>query len=184
MSRPVAVFVFCSLLGSSIGVLAQPRAIGTLKNGVYHHNQTGIQFTLPPDWVIVSQGHASSGAQAVLIRDTVTDIIGTVWLKPRTVDPADIPALMSRRLDSKVAQRNNFEGYRYRPDSVQQGTVGGKPGLRAVADYVRAGQQMVEYITWVDGEKSRVAFSARMPASELPAFQSRFDDVIQTALVP
>jgi hypothetical protein len=43
---------------------------------------------------------------------------------------------------------------------------------------------MVEYITWVDGEKSRVAFSARMPASELPAFQSRFDDVIQSAMVP
>jgi hypothetical protein len=183
-ARRFLTSAFCSILGFGIPVLAQLHANGTLKNGVYHHNRTGIEFTLPPDWVIVSQGHASSEAQTVLIRDTVTDIIGTVWLTPRTVDPADIPALMSRRLDSKVAQRNNFEGYRYRPDSVQQGTVGGRPGLRAVADYVRAGQQMVEYITWVDGEKSRVAFSARMPASELPAFQSRFDDVIQSAMVP
>lgn len=172
------------LLYSLLPLIAVAQPLGTLKNGVYHNNQTGIQFTLPPDWVIVSQGHASSGAQTVLIRDKVTNVIGTVWMKPRTVDPADVPALMSRRLDSKVAQRNNFEGYRYRPDTIQQGTVAGKPGLRAVADYVRAGQQMVEYITWVDGDKSRVAFSARMPASELPAFQSRFDDVIQTAVVP
>jgi hypothetical protein len=67
---------------------------------------------------------------------------------------------------------------------VRQTTIGGQPPLSAVADYVSAGRQMVEYITWIDGERSRVNFSARMPASELPAFQSRFDDVIQTAVVP
>jgi hypothetical protein len=43
---------------------------------------------------------------------------------------------------------------------------------------------MVEYLTWIDGEKSRVAFVARMPAAELADFQGRFDALIQSAIVP
>ncbi|MGA2600983.1 MAG: hypothetical protein ABSH09_28800 [Bryobacteraceae bacterium] len=43
---------------------------------------------------------------------------------------------------------------------------------------------MVEYSTWVDGEKSRVVFAGRIPASELADFQMRFDPVIQSAIVP
>jgi hypothetical protein len=67
---------------------------------------------------------------------------------------------------------------------VRQTTVGGKPVLSAVADHVRTGQQMVEYLTWIDGVKSRALFAVRLPAAELPGFQSRFDAVIQTAVVP
>jgi hypothetical protein len=67
---------------------------------------------------------------------------------------------------------------------VQHITIGGRPALSAIADYVRAGQKMVEYLTWVDGEKSRVVFVGRMPASELANFQPRFDAVIQSAVVP
>lgn len=134
--------------------------------------------------MIVSPGHASGGAQYVDVRDTVSNVIGMIWLKARTIGPASIPAMMSRHLDSKVAQRNNFEGYKYRSDSVRQTTVGGKPALSAVADYVSAGKQMVEYITSIDGTTSRVLFSARLSATEFPRFQSRFDAVIQSAVVP
>jgi len=102
----------------------------------------------------------------------------------RLAGPASISAVMNRRLDSKVAQRNNFQGYTFRADSVRQTTIGGKPALSAVADYMQTGQQMVEYITWIDGEKSRAVFSVRLPASELPGFQSRFDAIIQSAMVP
>jgi hypothetical protein len=55
--------------------------MGTLENGIYHHNLTGIQFTLPPDWVIVNQDWSSDGAQFVLVRDTVLNVTGLVWLK-------------------------------------------------------------------------------------------------------
>jgi hypothetical protein len=178
--RANRTFIFALLpLIAAIPALAQ----GSLENGVYQ-DQTGVKFTLQPDWVVVSHASASDGAHTVLLRDTITNVIATVWLKSRTVDPADIPALMSRRLGSKLAQRNNFEGYRYRPESVQNSTIGGRPALSAVADYVQAGQKMVEYLTWVDGERSRVAFVARMPASELADFQGRFEAVIQSAVVP
>jgi hypothetical protein len=188
MARRFLAFAFLPLIASAVSAQTQTsgktQAMGALENGVYHHYRTGIEFTLPPDWVVVSQGWASGGAQYVNVRDTVSNVIGLVWLQRRTIDTASIPAAMSRRLDSKVAQRNNFEGYKFRSDSVQQTTIGGKPALSAVADYMRTGQQMVEYITWIDGERSRVNFSARMPASELPGFQNRFDTIIQSVVVP
>jgi hypothetical protein len=176
MSKSWAIFAL-------FPVIAVAQSTGALQDGVYR-DKTGVQFTLPPDWVVVSHAPASDGAHTVLLRDTITNVIATVWLKARAVDAANIPALMERRLDSKAAQRNNFQGYTYRTDSVQHTTIGGRPALSAVADYVRAGQKMVEYVTWVDGEKSRVAFVARMPEVELADFQGRLDAVIQSVVVP
>jgi hypothetical protein len=158
--------------------------MGTLEEGVYHHNRTGIQFAVPSGWVIVSESLAASGGQAVILRDTETNLTATVWMKARAVDRADIPALLDRRLDDKAAQRNNFQGYTYRADSVQHTTIGGQPALSAVADYMRTGQHMVELLTWVEGEKSRVVFVGRVPAPDLADFQGRFDEVIQSVVVP
>ena len=158
--------------------------IGQVQNGVYHHNRTGIEFAVPADWVLVSQGFATGGAQTVFLRDSASNVVALAWMKARPMDPANIPALMERRLDTRLAQRNNFEGYKYRPDSLQRTTIGGKPALSVAADYTSAGQAMVECITWVDGETSRVAFTARMPAAAYPAFASRFDAIIQSAIVP
>jgi hypothetical protein len=81
-------------------------------------------------------------------------------------------------------ERNNFQNYTYRPESVHHTTINGNPALSAVADYVMAGQKMVEYLTWVDGEKSRALFVGRVPPSELANFQLIFDPVVQSALVP
>lgn len=67
---------------------------------------------------------------------------------------------------------------------MQHTTIGGQPTLSAVADYVRTGQHMTESLTWVDGEKSQVAFVGRIPASDLADFQGRFDEVIHSAVVP
>jgi hypothetical protein len=91
------------------------------------------------------------------------------------------------REDSRVFRRvgrPNWPHSRSASRLVRQTIVGDKPALSAVADYASAGQQMVEYITWIDGQRSRVNFSARMPASALPGFQSRFDAMIQSAVVP
>jgi len=172
------MFVFLSSFAAALPVLAQ-----SVENDTYK-DASGVQFAVPPNWTVVSRAPASAGAHTILLRDSVTNVIGNVWIKSRKVDPEAIPALMSRRLDSKLAQRNNFEGYKYRADSIQNTTIGGRPALTAIADYTRGGKAMVEYLTWVDGEKSRVAFSARMPASDLADFEGRFDAVIQSAVVP
>lgn len=188
MSRWVQAVGACALFAGAMAMWGQVEdkapPFGTLENGIYHNFLTGIQFNVPGDWTIVSQHWSTEGAQTVMLRDTVTNVVAVAWLKARKANPADIPAILDHRLDSKLMQRNNFEGYKYRPQSVQHTTIGGQPALSGVADYVRAGQARVEYFTWIDGEKSRVVFSARMPAPELAAFQPRFEDLIQSAMVP
>ena len=115
-------------------VLPAQTQLGTFANGIYHHNLTGIEFAVPAEWVIASQGPSSEqSAQVIKLRDAVSNAIGTVWLKSRIAAPADIQALMSERLDVKATQRNNFEGYKYRTDSVRNTTIGGRPALSAVA---------------------------------------------------
>jgi len=188
MAKPLRLFALALLIAATAWAQTENSrevlTMGTLEDGVYHHNRTGIQFAVPAGWVIVTEGAASSGGQAVILRDTETNLTATVWMKVRTVDPANIPALMGRRLDDKAAQRNNFQGYTYRADSVQHTTIGGQPALSAVADYQRTGQHMVESLTWVDGEKSRVVFVGRVPASDLTDFEGRFDEVIRSVVVP
>jgi hypothetical protein len=190
MAKNLRVFsLLLSLIGASILVHAQGdskgKALGVLENGVYHNNLTGIELTIPPSWVIASQAPSSTpNAQVLKLKDIASDVVGTVWMKRRNAEKADLQALMNDRLDAKATQRNNFQSYAYRPESVQHTTINGRPALSAVADYVMAGQKMVEYLTWVDGEKSRAVFAGRVPPGELANFQTLFDSVIQSAVVP
>ena len=120
----------------------------------------------------------------VYVKDSVTETMGAAWLKLQNVDAANIPAFLDRRLDARVAQRNNFQSYRFRPDSVQRTTIGGHPAISAVADYVSAGQQKVEYITWIDAPNCRVLFRVQVSATVFPAFQPRFDELIRSVAFP
>jgi hypothetical protein len=177
------------LITGSIPSLAQghskDKALGTLENGIYHNNLTGIELAISPNWVIASQEPSSTpDAQVLKLKDVASNIIGTVWMKRRNAENADLQALMNDRLDVKAVQRGNFQRYTYRPDSVQHTMINGRPALSAVANYVMAAQKMVEYLTWVDGEKSRAVFAGRIPPGELANFQTLFDSVIQSAVVP
>jgi len=184
------ISLLLSLIGVSIPIHAQGngkgQALGALENGVYHNNLTGIELTIPPNWVIASQAPSPSttDAQALKLKDSASSVVATVWMKRRNAEKADLEALMKDRLEAKATQRNNFQGYTYRPESVQHTTINGRPALSAVADYVMAGQKMVEYLTWVDGEKSRVVFAGRVPPEDLVNFQAILDPVIQSAVVP
>lgn len=107
-------------------------------------------------------------------------------MKRRNAGKADLEALMNDRLDLMAMQRNNFQSYTYtyRPESVQRTAINGHPAPSGVADYVMAGQKMVEYLAWVDGEKRRAVFAGRVLPIELADFQALFNPVIQSVVVP
>jgi hypothetical protein len=64
MAKRLLALGFLALIAPAPPVHAQiykdpateAQSMGTVENGVYHHNLTGIEFTLPPAWVILSQG--------------------------------------------------------------------------------------------------------------------------------
>jgi hypothetical protein len=70
------------LLAAAVPAGAQSREkvreIGTLENGVYRHHRTGVAFTLPAAWTLVSQGRAGHGGHGVLLKDSVTEAFGWV----------------------------------------------------------------------------------------------------------
>jgi hypothetical protein len=160
------------------------RDFGGMQGDVYVHKWTGVQLTLPAGWSLVSQGWGDHGGQIVLLKDSVTGTIASVWLKPETAQVADIPALLERKLDTKGMQRNSYQDYRMRAGSVQHITVGGNQGVSVLADFVNLGQQKSEYMAWIYSGKTHVFFDGRVPAEQLAAFQSRLDPLIQSASVP
>lgn len=163
---------------------AKVREFGTLANNVYHHNWTGTEFTLPEGWTLVTQGWGDNHGQVVTLKDSVTNSFATVWLKPQAQQIEDVAGLLERRLDVKLEQRNAYQDYRMRADSVQHITVNGNQGISVVADYVNLGQKKTEYMTWIYTGKTRVFFDGRVPEAQLSAFQSRLDEMIHTAVVP
>jgi hypothetical protein len=158
--------------------------ISTLQDGVYHHNRTGVEFTLPAGWSFVSEGRADFGGHSVLLKDSVTETFATVWMKSINNEAADIPGLLERRLDVKLVQRNSFQNYRFRPGSAQNVTVGPNKGLSIVADYVNLSQDKSEYLTWVYSGKTHVFFDGRVAAAQLATFQERLNTLIQSAVIP
>ena len=165
-------------------VLAAAISAAAQSSGVYHSKLTGIEFSVPAGWSIVSEGPAAGGAYTVLLKDSVTNLSALVWLKPQHIDPADIATVLDRRLEAKLQQRANWEGYRYRQETVRRTTIGGHEALSVVAEYTIAGQRKVEYLTWVDSPNSRVIFDARLPEADLAVFESRFDQIIQSVVFP
>ena len=188
MVQRFIAFAVLPLLAAAIPASAQSpvkvREISTLENGVYHHNRTGVEFTLPAGWTLVSQGQADYGGHSVLLKDSVTEAFASVWMKAQKNEPADIPGLLERRLDVKLLQRNSFQSYKFRTESVQHITVRGNQGVSVVADYVNLGQRKTEYLTWVYSGTTHVFFDGRVPEAQQPEFQERFNVLIQSAVIP
>jgi hypothetical protein len=118
--------------------------------------------------------------------DSVSKITGQVWMIKETNTPDQVKFWLENNVGMKIGQRHDqgVEGYWVRAESVQQKYIGGKQAVSAVADYVEKGQKMVEYMTWINTENSRVFFFARGAASDFPGFQARFDEIINSAIVP
>ena len=71
---------------------------GTLQNDVYHNHATGVEFTLPDGWHLVSQRYANDGGEAISVRDADAQTFGRVWVKTViTQQVDDIAGLLEQR---------------------------------------------------------------------------------------
>jgi len=93
---------------------------------------------------------------------------------------------MRRECESKVKSRMDLglTGYRLRPDSFQERTIGDHPALTCIALYTQDGRDVAEYFVRVSSAKISVMFFARMPAGELETFRDRFDKLAATLRLP
>jgi hypothetical protein len=152
---------------------------GTFENGRYHHNATGVEFTVPQGWTLEGDTDSSGDGEIVIMKDSKTGAQGKVWLKPNPLLGSPEGSLQGS-LKAKPKQRGG--DWKVRPESVHMGTLGGQPSLEAVADF--DGGKSNELLLWVRSAKNQVFFFGDAPAEKFSEFQADFQQVIATAYVP
>jgi hypothetical protein len=111
-----------------------------------------------------------------------------VWLRKRKAPQENVATLLAGVVASKTRQRER-EGYQrwhVRSESVQHTSVGGHQAVVAIADFESRGSRTprVERLTWIFTPESRVLFFAVMSPDQLATFGPEFDRIAQSASLP
>ena len=164
--------------------------------GVFHHDRSGIDFTLPDGWSVRGMETATNdpGEMAVLADAGHKATWASVWMFRTETHPADIPNLLDGYLTRKIASRAGkkalideavIENYKIRPGTVEHTLVNGRQALRAIGEYKEpAGELITELPVWVCMEHARAYFDLRAQASQFETLQPAFEELIQSARIP
>jgi tetratricopeptide (TPR) repeat protein len=167
----------------TLGTLTDERG-GPSQKQTYHHKLTNVEFSVPSSLGIMGDSDSSGGGEIVVLSEKGTQAFAAVWLKPNDPNSHDIPGQLQRALQAKAGDRQDFQDWKVRPESVLLRTVGGQQALSAVADYTDGSVKMAEYLTWVYSPKSHVLFFGRTTWDSFPAFQAHLDQVVNSAKIP
>ena len=159
----------------------------TAQNGRY--TQRGVSFDVPAAWAyrgtLAAEAPPDETARWI---EPQTGINFYAWVSRRPVAPESIAALIAEAVARKTQQRarEGYKAWRVRRESVRQITVGGHPGLFAIADYDSNGdgRPRVECLAWIFTPESRVLLFAFMRPEQRSAFQPQFEKIVQSAIVP
>ena len=177
------IMAMAGRLGAN-GSRGRSTTAGTLQNGRYRHELTGIEFNAPPGWNITGVAPSSDSGEMVMFIPANSKAFAAVWLKPDPTPVQNTPVSLRGDLERKHQNRVDVEGWAIRPSSVQNRSVGGQQALSAVADYTEGGRQMRESLTWVRSTKGRCLFFGRASAEDFPALQAGLEMIMATAMVP
>jgi hypothetical protein len=177
-------------------ILVRPPLLVT--GGVFHHDRSGIDLTLPDGWSVQGMETATNdpGEMAVLADAGHRTTWASVWMfRTRTeTHPADIRNLLDDGLARKIASRTGkkerlpdeavVENYKIRPGTVEHILVNGQQALRAIGEYKDAGEPITELLVWIYTEHARAYFDLRAQASKFETVQPAFEQLIQAARIP
>jgi hypothetical protein len=156
----------------------------TFENGRYR--QAGIVFDVPAAWMyegtVAAETPADETAHWI---DPQSGAYFSAWLSKRKAAPEDISALVASAVSNKTRQRERegYRGWRVRPGSVQQTSIGGHQAVVAVADF-GSDTPKVECMAWIFTPESRIFFFASLSADKLITFQPAFDRIVHSANLP
>ena len=158
---------------------------GTVQNGRYHHNVTGIEFDTPAGWTIEGDSDSSDSGEMVILGQSKSRAFAAVWMKPDPTAPADMQARLRHDLERKHEDRTDFKDWKIRAvGDVSVRSTGGWQTLNAVADYTEGSEPMVEYLIWVRSTKVRALFFGRARVADSPVLQACLQQMVATAVVP
>jgi hypothetical protein len=161
-------FLVTFILGDRDSVVLKP--LGVLAPSWYLGpplGNFGVKLDLPSDWTAEATRPSVDGGDISILRHSQFEgAVAGVWTQ------------RSLSKDHQVLQ--SFQ----HAESFQPAWISGRQALTAVADYEENGQKMSESLTWIVTEKTRILFFARTTAYDMPIFQTHFDQIISSAVVP
>jgi hypothetical protein len=192
LARDFADSPFAKTMGArarALGGNGVPQLLGSFQNGRYHHNLTGTELTVPSDWSFPGQKAQPDGFDRVDFADPSGRASAFLVVRQDSTPAAQIAERLRQRLDSKLAgQRQDSDemhGFRLRPESIQPRLIGGHQAVYAVGDYADGnGERTTEYQVFIQTEKTAAFFSGRAKAGEFATMQPRFDQMVNSLVVP
>lgn len=165
------------------------------KNGgtEYKDEDLGISFTLAPGWTAEEPRRwTDMGEDATTIRfgdpenQAFTGLYYRKFKNAEPLSPQAIDRALAEDLKAKISQRTRegLTDYHVQPKSEQSRVIGGQRALSCVADYSDHGQNMVEYLVWIQSAHTIAEFYGRTSADGASDLRKRFDPIVETLRLP
>jgi hypothetical protein len=164
--------------------------------GVFHHDRSGIDLTLPDGWSVrgLETATGDPGEMAVLAKAGHKAMWASVWMFRTETHPADMPKLFDAALARKLASRAGknplpdeavIGNYTIRPGTLEHTVVNGNQALRAIGEFKDpAGELNTELLVWIYTQHARAYFDFRAQAAQFETLQPAFEQLIQDAKIP
>ena len=110
-----------------------------------------------------------------------------VFRQPARMTPNEIDKALGEAVDDKISQRRKqggLENYRVRARSYEQSEVGGWRSLSCVAEYGDEKNRMIEYLVWIQSERTLAEFFIRAPESDLGRIRKQVDPIVESLRIP
>jgi hypothetical protein len=191
--RAIVVGVIAVIAGGISLAAAQGTAqtLGFVQDARYHHVKTGVQFLVPPGWIVMDTAPSSDGGEMVQLRDAVQPIVLSAWMirTNTTLEGSaakDVADRYRHVIGMKIRQRfdSGARDYWVPAESIQEKTIGDKSALTAVGEFTENGKRVAECLAWIFTERTGAFFFMRVAATDLQTYQYRFDQIVETATVP
>ena len=165
---------------------------GELKDGVYHHNASGVELTLPGGWLVGKPAPALDDPNyAVLLLDP-EHRANSFLVDMRHYEnlPERLPASLSLALETLVARHagqngaQGTPGYKIHEGSVEHTMINGMQALRAAGEFERNGMKITELVTYIFTAHTRTEFTARVPSEKVASLLPAYEQVLQSARLP
>lgn len=163
-------------------VEAQLSAIGQITAGEsrrYEDVKLGFSLSAPSDWFYYDP---KPGRIYLLDPDAASSTMLSVF-KLADLDAKHRESLRAWAEARAAETGKPLKDFKIRPDSWQERTTGGLPGLSFVADYVEGKQKMVAYTTCVLGRSSAAELLATMADDQFPALRKTLDAIVDSLQV-
>jgi hypothetical protein len=148
----------------------------------YRHTATGTELTHAFGTSFLGDSESPDGGHIAVFGGHRLSV--SVWLRPESIDPNSLEPAVRRDVQLTTFQRQQFEGWNIRQQTIRAGGGPDRQWITAIAEYTDQGRKMVELLTWYRTTKTRVVFFTRLPEEDLGEQQPNFSRMVGAAVIP